>query len=168
MNDGCDITLDKDKKSYGPHVYDNEYDDTCSVCGYKRSATPEPEPGPGEHMTEEEATKLVVKQLNTYFDNLAKLPASEWAEPVLEAVIKAGIMSGDTEDLKSMRPQDYITREEMATVVTNGLHLNAGVSSWAKSAWEKAADCGLLNGERPGDFITREEFAVVLDRLGLV
>lgn len=168
LNDGCDTTLDKNKKSYGPHVYDNEYDDTCNVCGYKRSATPEPEPEPGEHMTEEEAIKLVVKQLNTYFDNLAKLPASEWAEPVLKAVIKAGIMSGDTEDLKSMRPQDYITREEMATVVTNGLHLNAEVSSWAKSAWEKAADCGLLNGERPGDFITREEFAIVLDRLGLV
>lgn len=168
LNDGCDITLDKDKKSYGPHVYDNEYDDTCNVCGYKRSATPEPEPEPGEHMTEEEATKLVVKQLNTYFDNLAKLPASEWAEPMLEAVIKAGIMSGDTEDLKSMRPQDFITREEMATVVTNGLHLNAKVSSWAKASWDKAADCGLLNGERPGDFITREEFAIVLDRLGLV
>lgn len=42
------------------------------------------------------------------------------------------------------------------------------VSTVAKTAWEKAAAKGLLDGTRPKDALTREELAIVLDRLGVL
>lgn len=41
-------------------------------------------------------------------------------------------------------------------------------ASWAGSAWQAAADKGILDGTRPTDPITRQELAVVLQRLGLL
>ena len=38
-------------------------------------------------------------------------------------------------------------------------------SSWAKDAWDKAHELGLLDGTRPHDNVTREELATVLVRL---
>ncbi len=42
------------------------------------------------------------------------------------------------------------------------------VSPWAKAAWEKAEQAGVLDGAGPGLPLTREQCAVVLDRLGLL
>ncbi len=42
------------------------------------------------------------------------------------------------------------------------------VSDWAKEAWEKATNKGIMDGTRPQDKVTREELAVVLDRLELL
>lgn len=42
------------------------------------------------------------------------------------------------------------------------------VASWAKEAWIKAVDKGILDGSRPEDNLTRQELAIVLDRLGLL
>lgn len=41
-------------------------------------------------------------------------------------------------------------------------------ASWAASAWQAAADKGIMDGTRPADPITRQELAVILQRLGLV
>ena len=38
-------------------------------------------------------------------------------------------------------------------------------SKWAKDAWDKAHELGLLDGTRPHDNVTREELAAVLVRL---
>ena len=38
-------------------------------------------------------------------------------------------------------------------------------SAWAKDAWDKAHEMGLLDGTRPHDAVTREELAAVLVRL---
>lgn len=38
-------------------------------------------------------------------------------------------------------------------------------SEWAKDAWDKAHELGLLDGTRPHDNVTREELAAVLVRL---
>ena len=38
-------------------------------------------------------------------------------------------------------------------------------SAWAKDAWDKAHEMGLLDGTRPHDNVTREELAAVLMRL---
>lgn len=40
-------------------------------------------------------------------------------------------------------------------------------ASWAASAWQAAADKGILDGTRPTDPITRQELAAVLHRLGV-
>ena len=37
---GCDITDNSKKNGYGAHVYDNDEDTTCNVCGYVRTVTP--------------------------------------------------------------------------------------------------------------------------------
>lgn len=42
------------------------------------------------------------------------------------------------------------------------------VSSWAKEAWEKAIECGVLDGTAPQGNLTREQIAAVMDRLGLL
>jgi len=41
-------------------------------------------------------------------------------------------------------------------------------STWAKTAWTKAAAKGVLDGKNPQGPFTREQMAVVLDRLGLL
>ncbi|MCI8668677.1 MAG: LPXTG cell wall anchor domain-containing protein [Lachnospiraceae bacterium] len=37
---GCDITDDSKKNGYGVHVYDNDTDEYCNTCNYKRTVTP--------------------------------------------------------------------------------------------------------------------------------
>ncbi len=37
--EGCTVTDDTDKDSYGAHVYDNDSDTDCNTCGYKRTAS---------------------------------------------------------------------------------------------------------------------------------
>lgn len=34
--DGCDIVNNSEKNGYAEHVYDDEYDKTCNICGYER------------------------------------------------------------------------------------------------------------------------------------
>lgn len=38
--EGCDVTSDSGKDSYGAHVYDNDADTTCNTCGYVRTVSP--------------------------------------------------------------------------------------------------------------------------------
>lgn len=39
-NDGCDIAENSLKSGYGVHVYDNDTDTTCDICGYMRAVVP--------------------------------------------------------------------------------------------------------------------------------
>ncbi len=53
----------------------------------------------------------------------------------------------------------------------DGLSENVKVdvcADWAKNAWQKAANKGVMDGTRPVDPITRQEMAVIIDRLGLL
>ena len=166
LNDGCDITLDKDKKDYGPHVFDSDQDAECNVCGYVREIIPDPDPG--EDLTEKEVQKIVDKVIEQYFSNLEAMPADNWAETALEAVIENDIMSGDAGDLDSMRPISHTTRQEMAQVIDNALNLSATKpSNWAKKVWNKAKKAGIFDGTMPQQMITREQFAEVIVKLGL-
>lgn len=166
LNDGCDITLDKDKKDYGPHVFDSDQDAECNVCGYVREIIPDPDPGEG--LTEKEVQKIVDKVIKQYFSNLEAMPADGWAETALEAVIENDIMSGDAGDLDSMRPISHTTRQEMAQVIDNALNLSATKpSNWAKKVWNKAKKAGIFDGTMPQQMITREQFAEVIVKLGL-
>jgi len=44
----------------------------------------------------------------------------------------------------------------------------SGVADWAKDAWAKAAEKGVLDGTRPTEAVTRQELAVVLERCGVL
>ena len=48
LAENCEITADSEKDGYAVHVYDDEWDETCNVCGHIRPVTP-PEP---EHVHE--------------------------------------------------------------------------------------------------------------------
>ncbi len=56
--------------------------------------------------------------------------------------------------------KDRVFREEGKTVDE--------AAEWAKEAWEKAKEAGVLDGSRPGEAVTRQELAVVLERLGVL
>lgn len=159
---GCDITDNSKKSGFGPHVFTDDNDTTCNVCGYVREIES------GDDISEEEVIKLVDAAISKYFTDLAKKPASSWATSALYAVITYGIMSGDGGNLASMRPLSYTQRQELAQMVYKGLHLNSKVSSWAKTAWNKAKKEKLMDGTRPGEPLTNEECAVVLNKLNLL
>ena len=40
LNADCDITENSQKDGYGVHIYDNDQDEYCNVCNYKRTVTP--------------------------------------------------------------------------------------------------------------------------------
>ena len=43
LAEDCEITADSEKDGYAVHTYDDEWDETCNVCGHIRPVTP-PEP----------------------------------------------------------------------------------------------------------------------------
>lgn len=57
------------------------------------------------------------KFMEQYRAELAKKPVSNWAKEAVDYVKKEGIMNGDTDG--QFRPQDFITREEVAAIEKN-------------------------------------------------
>lgn len=109
----------------------------------------------------------------------------DWFSGVVSAVTKAGIMTGDGNGY--FRPNDFITREEMAKTLILAFELMyhrtgeksaempafddiAQISDWAKQYVNDAAELGLFNGFedntfRPKLFATREQTAAVFYRM---
>ena len=46
--DGCTVTDNADKDGYGDHVYSDDHDTTCDVCGYQRTLTDPDQPNPDQ------------------------------------------------------------------------------------------------------------------------
>jgi hypothetical protein len=101
--------------------------------------------------------------------------ASPWARDLIAEVKKLGLMSGDMKG--TFRPKDTVTRQEVAAILVNLLHLQtpdvaqssfSDVSSanWGMKQIEAVAQAGLMAGYkgtfRPNDPITREEMAAIL------
>jgi hypothetical protein len=101
--------------------------------------------------------------------------ASPWARDVIVKVQQLGLMGGDQEG--HFRPQETITRQEVAAILVNLLHLQTPEISrssftdvtsadWGMKQIEAVAKAGLMNGAngrfRPHDPVTREEMAVIL------
>lgn len=57
---------------------------------------------------------------------------------------------------------------KVKTAMGGGTVDNNTPSSWAKAAWEKAIQKGIIDGKRPHDMATREEIIVMLDRAGVL
>lgn len=117
-------------------------------------------------MTEAEARKIAQDEIAKYFAALEKKPVSGWAQGHVDTVKKRGIMNGDTDG--NFRPQDVITREEVAATLVNALGIGKEPSDWGKEAFEKATAAGIMDGTMPREALTREQFAVILDKLGLI
>ncbi len=158
--------------SYGSHLHFEvrNTSDTCidpapylsaDLPGLKtETETEEPD------LTEAEARKIAQDEIANYFAALEKKPVSSWAQGHVAIVKERGIMNGDKDG--AFRPQDLITREEVAATLVNALGIGKEPTDWAKEAFEKATAAGILDGTMPGEALTREQFAVILDKLGLI
>ncbi|WP_068616088.1 S-layer homology domain-containing protein [Paenibacillus tuaregi] len=113
---------------------------------------------------------------NLPFNDISSL-AAEQRTSILQAV-EAGLLHGDPAG--SYRPTDLLTRQEMAVLLTQALHLpvskaakssfsDVNAKSWSSPYIEAVHRAGLMNGDgslkfRPKAAVTREEAAVLLMR----
>lgn len=82
-----------------------------AMNGEKEPEKEEPE------LTEAEVKKLARQEIEAYFAELAKKPATDWAEDAIEFVKAEGLMIGDPDG--NFRPKSFITRQEVAAVLKN-------------------------------------------------
>jgi len=137
---------------------------------------------PNASITRAEFTVMLMNALQTEytettlsFTDLAKIGA--WAQSAVARAVKAGFIQGDTEG--AFRPNDAVTRAEMAVMVAGAFQLKAitGTSStfaddaqiplWAKAAVAGMQKAGMLNGKglntfAPSDKTTRAEAVKLL------
>ena len=106
---------------------------------------------------------------------------SDWYSDIVQTAADKGIMTGYE---SHFRPNDGITREEMAVILVRLYEMNHGIvkeasgnfadsaqiSDWAKDSIYRAVACGLMNGVSETEFAplsgaTRAEATTVLKRL---
>ena len=134
-----------------------------------------------ENISRAEVASLIAHQLelnqvaesNSYLD----VPAAHWASKEVSQLTAAGIFAGDA--LGNFRPEQGLTRAEMAVIASKVLGLNASVDSntfpdtqghWAAPVIESVKHAGLMLGFADGSFrpdqpLTRAEADAVLKRL---
>lgn len=136
---------------------------------------------PKSNITRAEFTKIIVEvlelEINKSDENDFKdIERSNWFYPYATAASKAGIVSGDG---SKFRPEDKITREQMAAILVRAFNLPYTlpqtnmkdmdkVSSWAKLEVETVIGTGLMQGSEsyfnPKSQATREMAATVAIR----
>ncbi|HEY4430865.1 MAG TPA: S-layer homology domain-containing protein, partial [Paenibacillus sp.] len=128
-----------------------------------------------------EFTKILVSVLEldiksdkgtTYKD----VALGDWFYPYVNAAHKAGLITGFNNEFK---PNDKITREQMAAIIVRALSISAtkpgtaikdinAASAWAKADVETIVATGLMLGDnnqfKPKELVTREMAAVVATR----
>ncbi len=126
------------------------------------------------------ALKLTANGVDTGFGDVA---ADSWYASYIKAALDKGIISADV----AFRPNDLVTREEMAKILASASAILAGetfaapegelsfndghtVSGWATPYILYASQKGLMNGMEDGSFApkangTRAQVATVLDRM---
>lgn len=140
---------------------------------------------PDSDITRAEFAAMAVRILgldsSEYSGVFADVKAGQWYANVVEAAYKAGIVLGSD---GYFRPDDRITREEMAVMLMRAYRLareytnktesdfadKDNISDWAKEAVSSACELGLINGMSDGSFApknnaTRAQAAVVFKRL---
>lgn len=146
---------------------------------------------PKKSVTRVEMVALLAKAMNldtsvtpaqaTFID----VPKSNWAFKYVEAAYKEGIITGIS--TTEFKPNDQITREQMAVIFVRALKLinnenvgemsnikeyadNSKIASWAKDEVEVAIEAGLMNGYSGNNFepklaANKEQSAVVIERM---
>lgn len=139
---------------------------------------------PDRQITRAEFSTLIVKALsltNSASAGFTDVAAGAWYEPYVNAVANAGIMVGYD---NQFRPDDLITREEMAVTVIKMYERNgneatedlldqfddkSAISNWALPYVGKAVSLGFMSGMSannfaPADHATRAQAASMLRR----
>jgi len=140
---------------------------------------------PDDNVTRAEFVSLIIRSLNVeakaYADSFEDVAVKDWYADVIETALSLGIISKDT----NFRPNDSITREEMAKIIVAASELSENIdlpndyalkfvdtdsiSDWAKDYVAKATYLELLKGDDAGAFnpknnLTRAESAMVIYR----
>ncbi len=142
---------------------------------------------PDESVTRAEFAAMIRRALNLntslYQGSIPDISNDDWFANEVQAVLNEGIMSGDANGY--FRPNDQISRQEMAKVVVNAHRFLYGeadlsaelsftdsgeIADWAKPFVNEAAGLGLVRGMDDGSFApyansTRAQAAAVLARL---
>jgi hypothetical protein len=136
---------------------------------------------PLDTITRQEVAAILVNTLKLDTPDVAKSSFSDvasgnWGMKQIEAVAKAGLMVGDKAG--TFRPDDPVTREEMATILVHAAKGTEGkgdnlkiadkddVSDWAKGYVQAAMEMGLMAGDgtnfHPKNHAQRQEVAAML------
>lgn len=137
-----------------------------------------------EAVTRAEFAAMLIRSLGIepeeYLGGAEDVSALDWFADVIQACVSHNIMNGSD---GFMRPNDWITREEMAKMVVSTLEQTESdtkhtlafsdsneISDWAVEYVVQAVDKGLLNGFEDGSFrpsaqTLREQAMVVAARL---
>lgn len=136
---------------------------------------------PKKNITRAEFTKIVVNILGLDINTSKELKfddvnSNDWFYPYVNAAFKAGIVKGDA---SNFNPNESLTREQMAVIISRGLNLEYQksdteikdldkVSSWAKEDVETVVALELMLGNEgkfdPKSHATREMAMVVAMR----
>lgn len=135
---------------------------------------------PQATITREEAAAVLARTLHlptpaSKTSSFRDVNVADWSHSVVEAMAQAGLMAGDGDG--TFRPQDVITREEMAVLLVKATSLKPAtgdnisvadatrISSWAKGYVQTALETGLLHGDgthfNPQAHATRQEVALM-------
>ena len=116
---------------------------------------------------------------SSYKGVFSDVSSDDWYSGYIQVAYENGILKGDG---TNVRPNDLISREEMATVIANYLgdvdvaneetsfiDMNLA-SSWAQENIKKITSMGIINGYEDGSFgpalkLTRAEAMVVFYRM---
>ena len=148
----------------------------------------ETEFAPEQNISRAQFAALIRRVLNmnttSYQGNFSDVFEGDWYVQEISAITASGIMNGDVDG--RFRPNDPITREEMAKVIVQaykyknniselpqaGVSYNDSndISGWAQEYVQNAVALGLMNGIGEGNFApkansTRAQGAVVIYRL---
>lgn len=140
---------------------------------------------PDNKITRAEFTAMIVRMLKldelTYIKMFDDVVAKDWYAKAIQTAVSNGIVKGDGDNF---RPNDSITRQEMAIIAMSAYELKMGelstgkincedvddISSWAIDAVSKAYTAGIINGKGDNRFepktnTTRAEAATVIIRI---
>jgi hypothetical protein len=145
---------------------------------------------PAKNVTRAEFTKMLVAAVGLTVENPAMarfsdVPTTLWSFGYIEAAAKAGLVTGDTTG--TFRPNDNITRQEMAAILvramgkgdagTTNANLattfsdDSSIATWARGFVVAAVQDGLVGGYsedntfRPAQNATRAESSAMISRL---
>lgn len=142
---------------------------------------------PNDEVTRAEFAKMLINsleiELNTYEDRFEDVSKKSWYSDYIETAYNLGLIKGKTD--KNFKPEDKITREEMASMISRLDKENLEVediektlskfkdgkkiSSWAKEDIAKVVKLGLMSGKKDGfdpkANATRAEAATIMYRV---
>ena len=133
---------------------------------------------PDRYITRAEFVCALIKalKLNTAGADVSftDISAGDWFMPYVAKAVAQGFVKGFEDG--SFKPNDFVTREQMAVMVSNALQLtdggdtsfsdNADISAWANDSVGKMYRKGYISGSnnefRPLDSATRAEVSKIL------